>query len=90
MESLYTLLERVLIRVFGLYLLVAAWIVIDQMMANSASELSIILVAVSFAVFWFVGGVITPALVKRYELNKLMQEIEEEKNKRGKRKNEKK
>jgi type III secretory pathway component EscT len=75
MKETYSILERVLLRVFGLYLIAAAWITLDRMISQDASELVLLATAFGFTVFWLVGGVIAPAFIKNYEINKLMEDI---------------
>ena len=77
MKDLYTTLERTLIAVFGVYLLGAAAIVINNMMKTEYTDIQMIGVIAGFTLMWLVGGVIMPAVIKAYEVNKIMGEIDD-------------
>jgi hypothetical protein len=75
MKDMYTTLERTLIAVFGLYLLGAAAIVINSMMQQGSTEVQMFWIVAAFVAMWLTGGVIMPAVIKSYEINRLMSEI---------------
>jgi uncharacterized membrane protein YqhA len=73
---MYTTLERTLIAVFGIYLMGTAAFIINNMMAAGSTEGQMFVIVITFVGMWLVGGVFMPMLIKSYELNQLMEDID--------------
>jgi hypothetical protein len=75
MKENYTMLERVLLNVFGLYLLATAGYILNLMMQSNYSNTAIFLTVGAFTLMWLVGGVLIPTIIKAYEFNTIMREL---------------